>query len=88
MKTKMDFPNINERKPDGISDSGTPYRVLIEVDMLPLLREVENRDDGAVEDTEYNEDLPHVVMQQAILSLKSKRFVVHRLLIVLAFSLP
>ena len=34
------------------------------------------------------EDLPHVVMQQAILSLKSKRFVVHRLLIVLAFSLP
>jgi two-component system chemotaxis response regulator CheY len=40
MKTKMDFPNINERKPDGISDSGTPYRVLIVDDSMFVTKQI------------------------------------------------
>ncbi len=29
MKTKQDFPSINERPPEGIKDDGTKFRVLI-----------------------------------------------------------
>jgi two-component system chemotaxis response regulator CheY len=35
MKTKQDFPTINDRKPAGFKDDGTPYRVLV-VDDSPF----------------------------------------------------
>jgi two-component system chemotaxis response regulator CheY len=34
MKTKMDFPNINERRPEGLDENGRPYRVLIVDDSM------------------------------------------------------
>ena len=34
MKTKTDFPSINERRPTGLKDDGTAYRVLIVDDSL------------------------------------------------------
>lgn len=40
MKTKMDFPNINERKPDGMKEDGTPYRVLIVDDSLFVTKQI------------------------------------------------
>lgn len=40
MKTKMDFPNINERKPDGLKEDGTPYRVLIVDDSLFVTKQI------------------------------------------------
>jgi two-component system chemotaxis response regulator CheY len=41
MKTKMDFPNINERKPDGMKDNGKPYRVLIVDDSMFVTKQIE-----------------------------------------------
>ena len=40
MKTKMDFPNINERKPEGLSDSGMPYRVLVVDDSMFVTKQI------------------------------------------------
>ena len=40
MKTKMDFPNINERRPDGMKEDGTPYRVLIVDDSLFVTKQI------------------------------------------------
>ena len=40
MKTKMDFPNINERRPDGLKEDGTPYRVLIVDDSLFVTKQI------------------------------------------------
>ena len=34
MKTKSDFPNINERKPDGQKPEGTSYRILLVDDSM------------------------------------------------------
>ncbi|HOV40060.1 MAG TPA: response regulator, partial [Spirochaetales bacterium] len=34
MKTKMDFPTINDRRPEGLKEDGTPYRVLIVDDSM------------------------------------------------------
>ncbi len=34
MKTKTDFPNINERKPEGYNESGQPYKVLVVDDSM------------------------------------------------------
>ncbi|HOV64050.1 MAG TPA: response regulator [Spirochaetia bacterium] len=34
MKTLSDYPDINRRKPDGISPSGQPYRVLVVDDSI------------------------------------------------------
>jgi two-component system chemotaxis response regulator CheY len=40
MKTKMDFPSINERKPDGMKPEGTPYRVLIVDDSMFVSKQI------------------------------------------------
>ncbi|ADK82022.1 response regulator [Sediminispirochaeta smaragdinae] len=40
MKTKMDFPSINERKPDGLKPDGTPYRVLIVDDSMFVSKQI------------------------------------------------
>ncbi|WP_020612278.1 response regulator [Sediminispirochaeta bajacaliforniensis] len=40
MKTKMDFPSINERKPDGVKPDGTPYRVLIVDDSMFVSKQI------------------------------------------------
>jgi two-component system chemotaxis response regulator CheY len=40
MKTKMDFPNINERKPEGFSDEGTPFRVLVVDDSMFVTKQI------------------------------------------------
>ena len=34
MKTKQDFPSINERPPEGIKDDGTKVRVLVVDDSI------------------------------------------------------
>ncbi len=40
MKTKMDFPSINERKPDGQGDGGTPYKVLVVDDSMFVKKQI------------------------------------------------
>jgi len=40
MKTKMDFPSINERNPDGHKDDGTPFRVLIVDDSMFVTKQI------------------------------------------------
>ncbi len=40
MKTKQDFPSINERRPDGIKPDGTPYRVLIVDDSMFVEKQI------------------------------------------------
>jgi len=41
MKTKMDFPNINQRRPDGMKDNGKPFRVLIVDDSMFVTKQIE-----------------------------------------------
>lgn len=40
MKTKEDFPAINERKADGVKDDGTPVRVLIVDDSVFVAKQL------------------------------------------------
>ena len=40
MKTKQDFPSINERPPEGIKDDGASYRVLIVDDSLFVAKQL------------------------------------------------
>ena len=40
MKTKQDFPNINERKPDGFKPDGTSYKVLIVDDSMFVTKQI------------------------------------------------
>ncbi len=40
MKTKQDFPSINERAPDGIKSDGTPYRVLVVDDSMFVAKQI------------------------------------------------
>src|SRR5689334_1785276 len=40
MKTKVDFPTINAKSPDGTKDDGTPYRVLIVDDSMFVTKQI------------------------------------------------
>ncbi|MFP4301539.1 MAG: response regulator [Alkalispirochaetaceae bacterium] len=40
MKTKQDFPSINERKADGLKESGEPYRVLVVDDSMFVAKQL------------------------------------------------
>ncbi|MFW5710387.1 MAG: response regulator [bacterium] len=40
MKTKADFPSINERRPEGIKESGDSYRVLIVDDSMFVTKQI------------------------------------------------
>jgi two-component system chemotaxis response regulator CheY len=40
MKTKMDFPSINERRPDGQKEDGEPYRILIVDDSMFIAKQL------------------------------------------------
>jgi len=40
MKTKMDFPSINERKPEGQGDGGQAYKVLIVDDSMFVKKQI------------------------------------------------
>lgn len=40
MKTKEDFPSINERKPEGHKPDGTPYRVLVVDDSMFVAKQI------------------------------------------------
>jgi two-component system chemotaxis response regulator CheY len=40
MKTKTDFPNINERRPEGLKEDGSPYRVLIVDDSMFVAKQI------------------------------------------------
>jgi two-component system chemotaxis response regulator CheY len=40
MKTKADFPSINERRPEGIKESGDFYRVLIVDDSMFVTKQI------------------------------------------------
>lgn len=40
MKTKMDFPSINERKPEGQGDGGKAYKVLIVDDSMFVKKQI------------------------------------------------
>ncbi|MFQ3547521.1 MAG: response regulator, partial [Termitinemataceae bacterium] len=40
MKTKQDFPSINEREPDGLKPDGTPYRVLVVDDSMFVAKQI------------------------------------------------
>ncbi|MBN1411393.1 MAG: response regulator [Spirochaetales bacterium] len=40
MKTKMDFPNVNERKPEGLKDDGKSFRVLIVDDSMFVTKQI------------------------------------------------
>jgi two-component system chemotaxis response regulator CheY len=40
VKTKQDFPSINERKADGLKESGEPYRVLVVDDSMFVAKQL------------------------------------------------
>ena len=40
MKTKQDFPSINERPPEGIRDDGNSYRVLVVDDSMFVTKQI------------------------------------------------
>jgi len=40
MKTKDDFPSLNERKPEGMKPDGTPWRVLIVDDSMFVAKQI------------------------------------------------
>ena len=40
MKNKQDFPNINERTPEGLKPDGTSYRVLIVDDSMFVTKQI------------------------------------------------
>lgn len=40
MKTKMDFPNINERPPEGKKPDGSSYRVLVVDDSMFVTKQI------------------------------------------------
>lgn len=40
MKTKMDFPSINERQPEGFKDNGLPFKVLIVDDSMFVTKQI------------------------------------------------
>ncbi|HDQ15081.1 MAG TPA: response regulator [Sediminispirochaeta sp.] len=40
MKTKADFPSINERKPEGIKEDGSSYRVLVVDDSMFVTKQI------------------------------------------------
>ncbi|MBI9102150.1 MAG: response regulator [Spirochaetales bacterium] len=40
MKTKQDFPSINERAPEGFKDDGNSYRVLIVDDSMFVTKQI------------------------------------------------
>ncbi len=40
MKTKMDFPSINERKPEGLREDGKAFRVLIVDDSMFVTKQI------------------------------------------------
>lgn len=40
MKTKDDFPAINDRKPDGIKPDGTPYRIMVVDDSMFVAKQI------------------------------------------------
>ena len=40
MKTKSDFPNINEKKPGGINESGQPYKILLIDDSMFIIKQL------------------------------------------------
>ena len=40
MKTKMDFPNINERQPEGKKEDGNSYRVLVVDDSMFVTKQI------------------------------------------------
>jgi two-component system, chemotaxis family, chemotaxis protein CheY len=40
MKSKGDFPSINEKRPDGLRVDGTPYRVLIVDDSIFIAKQL------------------------------------------------
>ena len=41
MRTKADFPNINERKPAGKREDGKPFRVLVVDDSIFVMKQLE-----------------------------------------------
>lgn len=40
MKTKSDFPSINDREPDGRKPDGSPYRVLVVDDSMFVAKQI------------------------------------------------
>lgn len=40
MKTKQDFPSINERKADGLKENGEPYRVMVVDDSMFVAKQL------------------------------------------------
>jgi len=40
MKTNQDLPSINERKAEGINETGTPYRVLVVDDSMFITKQI------------------------------------------------
>ena len=40
MKTKADFPSINERKPEGLKEDGESYRVLVVDDSMFVTKQI------------------------------------------------
>ncbi|MBN2531532.1 MAG: response regulator [Spirochaetales bacterium] len=72
MKTKMEFPNINERRPEGKKEDGSSYRVLVIDDSMFVTKQITQiltsegfeiagtATDGASGIEKYKELYPHV----------------------------
>ena len=41
MRTKGDFPNINERRAEGVKDDGNPFRVLVVDDSMFVTKQIQ-----------------------------------------------
>jgi two-component system chemotaxis response regulator CheY len=72
MKTKMEYPNINERKPEGKKEDGSSYRVLVIDDSMFVTKQITQiltsegfdiagtANDGAAGFEKYKELYPNV----------------------------
>jgi two-component system, chemotaxis family, chemotaxis protein CheY len=72
VKTKQDFPTINERPPDGVRPDGSPYRILIVDDSIFIAKQlgqiltsegydvVANAQDGEAGVEMYKENFPNI----------------------------
>jgi two-component system chemotaxis response regulator CheY len=72
VKTKQDFPSINERPPDGLKPDGSSYRILIVDDSIFIAKQlgqiltsegyevVATAQDGEEGVEKYKESFPHI----------------------------
>ena len=75
MKTKQDFPSINERPPEGLKEDGSCYKILVVDDSMFVAKQIGQilTSEGyeIVEGTVVDQ-FPHTVHTEAVVKLHRK----------------